>query len=464
MYLSNTSIKQPPVFAFGATFGIIVLFAGLLFFGGHISTYLIAALGLLPPLFALLTIKPWLGVFLTTALSGLYLIGATGIDPGELAFFSAYSLFILPTTGILLLKGDIPRQTTLDAYMVVLMLLIPYGAIVGLLNNASPEIVFNDIRFFMFLLAYPALMLFMKHSAFRSSILIALLFVSFTVLIENFYNYQEIILNATMEWQAQKARSTTSEFVLMTAAVFFFALGSTVQSFWKRLLCVLPVIAFIAGLIITQSRGFWVACLVSFLVVFLISSRFEKGRVLLVSLITSMTVGLMLAIFSQEYLTVIGGLGERVASFSSLGLDISLIERARETKTIVEMIGVNPIAGYGLGVEYDRWFLVPKHIESTSYIHNGYLNLWFKFGIAGLLLILGISFQLLKKSYRFLQQDSDWLQRTILKTIIASWIGSLLVSITSPQFYSFDGIMLLVIFCAFISHRTSSQKLATSVS
>lgn len=459
MYLSDTSIKQTLLLTFGVSVGIIILFAGLLFWGGYTSTYFIAGLGLIPPLFVLLKIKPWLGVFLTTALSGLYLIGDTGIDLGELAFLSAYALFILPTTGIVLLKGDIPRHTTLDAFMVLFIFLIPYGAVIGLLNSASPEVVFNDIRFFMFLLAYPAFMLFMKHASFRSSILIALLLVAFTVLIENFYNYQEIILNATMEWEAQKARSTTSEFILMTAAVFFFALGSTVQSFWKRLICVLPVIAFIAGLIITQSRGFWVACLLSFLVVFLISSSFEKVRVLLVSLITFMTVGLMLAVFSQEYLTVIGGLGERLASFSSLGLDISLIERARETKTIVEMIGVNPIAGYGLGVEYDRWFLVPKHIESTSYIHNGYLNLWFKFGIVGLVLILGISYQLLKKSYFFLGQDDDWLQRTMLKTIIASWVGALLVSITSPQFYSFDGIMLLVIFCAFISHRTMSQEL-----
>lgn len=456
----DTSVNQTQLFAFAVSIGIIILFAGLLFLGSYASPYLIAVLGLIPIIFLLLRIKSWIGIFLATALSGLYLIGDTGIDLGELAFFSAYSLFILPTTGLVLLKGDLPRRTILDAYMMIFLVLIPYGAVLGLLNGASPEIVFNDLRFFMFLLAYPAFMLFMKHASFRSSILIALLLVAFTVLIENFYNYQEIILNATMEWEAQKARSTTSEFVLMTAAVFFFALGSTVQSFWKRLICVLPVIAFIAGLIITQSRGFWVACLLSFVVVFLISSSVERVRVLLVSLITFITVGLILVIFSQEYLTVIGGLGERLASFSSLGLDISLIERARETKTIVEMISVNPIAGYGLGVEYDRWFLVPKHVESTSYIHNGYINLWFKFGIAGLIVILGISYKLVQKSYSFLRKESDWLQRTILKTIVAAWIGAIAVSVTSPQFYSFDGIMLLVVFTAYTSYRLSAPNIA----
>lgn len=451
------SLKQDNVLAFFLSMVIVSFFGTILLFGSYISPYIIASFGLIPVAVYFLRMIPWVGLFLCMTLSGLYLIGDTGIDPGELAFLISYSLFVIPTTGLLLVKGEIPRQSAIDAWLMVFICLLPYGVILGVLNSASPEVIFNDTRFFMFLLAYPALMSFMKYHAFRSSIFVALLIVAFTVLVENIYNYQEILLNATMEWQAEKARSTTSEFVLMTAATFFFALGSTVQSFWKRLLCVLPVIAFIVGLIITQSRGFWIACLLSFFVVFLVSTRFEKGRVLLVSTITFSLLGIGLVIFSQEYLTVIGGLGARVASFSSLGLDISLIERARESNTILELVGRNPIAGYGLGVEYDRWFLVPMHVEATSYIHNGYLNLWFKFGLIGLITILAISYQILRKSYHFLNRDTDLLQRTFLKTILASWVGAMVVSITSPQFYSFDGIMLLVVFCAYLSYRVSQR-------
>ena len=134
----------------------------------------------------------------------------------------------------------------------------------------------------------------------------------------------------------------------------------------------------------------------------------------------------------------------------------------------------NPIAGYGLGVEFIRFYFFENYHLLTSYVHNGYLAVWYKFGLPGLFVFLGIAFQILKKGFRLFRlsryaTNSDSavnsvestqtistliplkIQTILSLSIVSLMSGMLLVNITSPQFLAFDSILVMTIMAAFLS-------------
>ena len=160
---------------------------------------------------------------------------------------------------------------------------------------------------------------------------------------------------------------------------------------WRHQIITLGAfILFFSGLILTQSRGYWLAFLLGAGFMFLFLDGNHKKRLILVTLGGSASLALLAFIFLQDiFLLVTSGLAERLLSLqTATTADISLVNRFRETATVWEHIRVNPILGYGMGVGYDFFDITNGVTETDAFVHNGYVSLWFKYGIIGLGLVL----------------------------------------------------------------------------
>jgi O-antigen ligase len=112
------------------------------------------------------------------------------------------------------------------------------------------------------------------------------------------------------------------------------------------------------------------------------------------------------------------------------------------------------VAGYGLGVTYDRYYMIPGHLIPTSYIHNGYLSGWFKTGILGLsamLMITLLTLGTIRRRIHLGVESDTTLEKSMRLTIFGVMVTMLLVNLTSPVYYSFDGWLLLTLFAAYAS-------------
>jgi O-antigen ligase len=157
---------------------------------------------------------------------------------------------------------------------------------------------------------------------------------------------------------------------------------------------------------------------------------------------------------------VLYGLADRFLSFRDLSQDVSLMERLLESRTILDRMAYNPIAGYGLGVTYDRYYMVLGNIIPTSFIHNGYLSAWFKLGLPGLAVCLAIMALLVTGTFRWIRQghaDMTRLELTMAMAMFGVLISMLVVNVTSAQFYSFEGWMVLTLHAAYLSHRIGGR-------
>ena len=84
-------------------------------------------------------------------------------------------------------------------------------------------------------------------------------------------------------------------------------------------------------------------------------------------------------------------------------------------------------------------------------MHNAYLYLWFKFGIVGLVVFL-ISFGAkIREGIVLLRTVGDDARRASVMAAVAILTAMLVITITSPQFYARDSILIIALCWASIA-------------
>jgi O-antigen ligase len=415
-------------------------------------------------------------------LTPLILEPVEGITPLEALFLGYSILCILVFTVIPAMRLSLPLETTLDKTFLFLLFLLPAGSILGVLNGAQLYSAIGELTYYAAAPLYFGFRWYLgnkEHSLRRKDLLHfagILIFVLLFVMARNAFNYQQLLVQAYLEWQVEKARVAANEVLILLSSVLITVAVLHLKTFKGRILMLGLLGISVGSLILTQSRGYWLAYAFSFFIIFLLEDRSKKLRMLLYF---GATFTLLLAIaltFFEDYVVLISiALAERFSSiFSSSTLFSSLQDRLAESQTVLGKILDNPIAGYGLGVEFIRFYFFENYHLLTSYVHNGYLAVWYKFGISGLFVFLGIAFQILKKGFRLFRlsryaTNSDSavnsvestqtistliplkIQTILSLSIVSLMSGMLLVNITSPQFLAFDSILLMTIMAAFLS-------------
>lgn len=219
---------------------------------------------------------------------------------------------------------------------------------------------------------------------------------------------------------------------------------------WKiRLLSLF--IAALSGtvLILTFSRGYWVTALFALVLLFLLSDIKIKLSMLTVIPLSLILVTLFFHIFLGNltdifYKTV----SDRFTSLEGFISDVSFMSRMSETKALFARCLENPIAGHGLGSTYMFYDITINYHKETWYSHNAYLFLLFKLGIVGLISYLLWYLTILWKGFKLSRNKSiGWFRKSIVNFSICGLAGLLPLSITSPQFFDKDSI-LVIMFCS----------------
>lgn len=374
-----------------------------------------------------------------------------GIEAIELPFYFA-SVLLFGYLIFELLRGALIIETFLDKLFILFLFLLGFATIVGMLNGANPYRAFGEVTRFFGLFLYFPLRKYLPEKKFRALFFGAILVIIAFVVLRNLINYRQLLTQAVVSWQAENTRVAANEFIILMGGCLFMSYAAITSSLIRQLLSTLIFLALIGALILTQSRGYWLAFAFAALIIFLVINNRGKIRILITFLVISATSFIIATLFFGNLLDLaIAGLSARFETLGSGKLDVSLLERLLESKTVFSLSLQNPITGYGLGVEFTKKILFYNHFVSTSYVHNGYLAASYKFGLVGLSTILIIWGILIRKSYLAYKGSSCELRKILMLSICGTMAGVLLVNNTSPQTLTFESTLFITIFSAYVS-------------
>lgn len=446
------------IFALAA--GLSAIIALILFKSGETAVPVLLAIPLAVITISFLIKKPAgfvLGYFLVLP---AYLENPEGVSVAEIIFLLytlavAFFYFFLP-----LITGRLKTENTLDKLFIIFTLMLPYASFLGLFNGAAAYSAFGELTYYTGVFTYFAFRYHLPNPSFQKSLLALIILLLVFVMARNAWYYQEIILQAYMPWQVSKARVAANEVLILFSSVLFSVALVYVKQLKYKMFAIVLLGVSIASLVLTQSRGYWLAYVISFIVIFILLNREKKIQMVVwFGTIAALVITTAALFFSSYFDLVTTALVERFQSIAtSTQKDVSLLERFDESASVFNKIIVNPVIGYGLGVEYTKFYYFDRIHGATSYVHNGYLAVWYKFGLPGLFILLSICLITIRNAYRIFKNNPQTVHKILGLSIIAVIFGMFLVNNTSPQFLAFDSTLLLTIMAAYTATVSSKPE------
>jgi hypothetical protein len=372
------------------------------------------------------------GTQLTEVIWGLY----------YLAFMAAWL-----TSRVFLRDGrifDLWEARILITFLVLAVLSVPLTILFG----GSVRGVFGELVSLSFLSLYFPVREFVREQERGRAVVLAIItWIGLFVLVRNLVNFEEIVSGARYAFEIIRGRVITNEPLLLIPAVIWMV--HLIHEHSKRRLVpiALGFTIFLGGLLMTQSRGYWLAFLFASGIVFLIVGKRERMRLVLAGTASiGFTLLLGYLLFGETFILILTGLLDRFLSIGSAATtDISLINRWNETSAVWDKVRVNPIVGYGMGVPYHYYnitFRPPITLES-AFLHNGYLALWYKFGIWGLGMMLFYWFASIRRGIQVFGARDMGLASRLVGTGVSAALASFVVSaVTSNPFYLNDTMFM----------------------
>jgi O-antigen ligase len=397
-------------------------------------------------------------VILSLLSSAFVIYNAPGLDVGEVLFYFLLALVFFFILIPIILNGDLRIQGGADMSMVVFTILLYVSIGTGFIYSGSmikpinEALYFYSAVFFYFVYKY-----YFSDAQFRRWFFAALLFVFLFVIIRTYFAYYTAMISVVAEWEFNFVRGAGNENILLFGAICVLSfLLHLKQATYKYLLSILLVFT-LGAIIATLTRGLWVVTLFSFGLIYLLVQGAERKKFITILISTLSLILLAGAIYWDFTLFVFELLSLRFSSIGTGTQDISLLERVLETKAVFDMILTNPIAGYGLGSEYLRHNLLMQNTMGyTFYIHNGYLAVWFKFGLFGLLTLLAYCGFLFHRGYRMYKHSSTFFDRVVGLVTVVYLTAATVLNITTPVFLSFEGMFVLILLGSYISSTNST--------
>ena len=307
-----------------------------------------------------------------------------------------YAIYLYSMLGVWFLQHRLVRRQPLvtskaDWALTVFLGLIPFTLILTKVFNGDFRVAASElISMSMLLIYYPVKHTVVHHKNGPQLLLVTVITLGATVALVNLFKYTGDLVAASTALHIAGSRVVVNDCLLLTGALSSLTLLVHSQRLLSILIYVCTFALSFAGLIVTQTRGYWLAFLLGFcFLIYLISAK-QRARTLIASVVAgSIIFGLAYILIGPLLFVAIGGILERFATIgTALTKDLSLVNRFRESWAVLQHIALNPILGYGPGVLYVFWDIVHQTTHIDSFVHNGYIGLWYKYGIWGLGLVL----------------------------------------------------------------------------
>jgi hypothetical protein len=359
------------------------------------QVYLALAIALLAVFVVWHNERIWLyGAILVHA--GMMFRLSDGIGPGELLFGAVVIGGLLAWFAKEFLHRRIVVRSGFDALLAGFLVLGTITAALGFLFHNGDLLHFYKEYSVVFAL----LLYFPLRSCMRSRRDVQILLLMCVVLacansVVSLLTYKSRLASAVYAWEVQSSRTAggTEPF-----AVAMTLIGITLFAYarkWRTTLVGLALGG--AGLLtlsITFSRGPMLAGLIGMIVVIFCSPFIIARRAALAVMGAFVAGGLVVALMFPAVASTVGkSIALRLFSATSGFHDLSLRARVFESTTLIEeYIPASPVFGYGFGVNFSTYTPIAQNFHVTSFIHNGYLWAFFKFGIPVALLLFVVMF------------------------------------------------------------------------
>lgn len=266
-------------------------------------------------------------------------------------------------------------------------------------------------------------------------------------------NFREVLSSASEAWQIADARYNLSE-TGITSGLLLSLLG--IPTAWRQggrgryaALALFGLALFLlGGLVLTKSRGFWAAGLIGMTcLVGLARGADRRGLVVSMGLIAVTLVGAAVAALGTAALLLAVGTLNRLATLeSAITKDLSLLNRFAESSGAWELIRQRPLLGWGFGRSVPFFDIILLRSTAWGFLHNGYLALWLKTGLGGLLLMgtvwAGAIFRGMRATARTTLSP---LTRSIAVSMTATLISFTPVVSTSNPFSVLDQMLVVTL-------------------
>lgn len=325
----------------------------------------------------------------------------------------------------------------------------------GLVLGARPGNMFGEAMVLAMLGFYfPVKELCMRRPRGAQNLLLLIGWFALFVSVRNLFTFRAGLAEATQLWQIISGRVALNEVLLMMPALGTLGMLLYARRWRQRLWLIGAFLLLTAGLVLTQSRGYWVAFAAGVLALFILVDGRRKLHILALGFLgmgSFLLVGFFL--FHDFLLLILTGLLNRLTSLgSAFTSDLSLINRFYESAAVWKQIKLNPILGYGIGAEYRVFDLILDTTPTKTFIHNGYLGMWFKYGLVGLGLLLFFWGRIIGLAIRLFRMETAPLFLRLIGLMAAtSLIGEALVANTSTPFQISDATLMIALLGGLVS-------------
>ena len=439
----------------GLVFGLLLVLL-IAWTGSEILALLFTAMLIALPAAVYLFKRPALNLYV--ALAAFVLI--TGYSEGFQIQEALYGLYFLSVLGYwfasrVFFYRDALVQDREDGVLLFFLLYAAASAVWAVLFGAKIGTIIGEALVLVMLTFYFPVKAACARSPRAAKIVLGIIFwFALFVSLRNLLEYRAALSSATRLYQIATGRVALNEVLLMMPALSMLALMLYAQRWRSRLLLLGGFLIVFAGLILTQSRGYWAAFLFGALALFIFIDHRRKGRILLLMGGGLALVFLLGALLFEGFLTIIvGGVIERFASLgTAITSDVSLVNRFYESLAVWDHIKVNPILGYGPGTEYHYFNITVDATRDWAFVHNGFVGLWYKFGLVGLVAMLYFWGKSIWNGVRlFRMQQAPPLLRLVGLSAAVCLIGEALVANTSNPFLISDATLMIALFGALAS-------------
>jgi len=298
---------------------------------------------------------------------------------------------------------------TSDWCLAIFLGVLPLSLILTYLFQGDFRVAASEIISLLMLLVYFPVKHIVAHEENGPKIILTSFIIMCTVVaIVNSFEYATDLSNAIALSQIAGSRVTVNDTLLLFGATMSLSLVLKARGPLSFLLPIIALAFTFAGLIMTQSRGAWMALLFGVTALFFFVQTSDRIKILTIGAILSAVIIGLGYILVGPYLNVIlTGIFERFGSIgSAITQDLALVNRFRETSVVFEKVIVNPLVGYGPGVSYIFFDLVHQSTDMDTFVHNGYVGLWYKFGLWGLGLLMIFWYSSVKLGLRAYRSNS----------------------------------------------------------
>ena len=349
---------------------------------------------------------------LVVAIVGFVLIASneTGFQVMEVAY-AAYLFAVLMMWFLhhVVLGSENILTEKVDRALTIFLCLLPATLILTAVFHGDFRVAASElISLSMLLIYFPVKHTVVHHKFGPRIMLTTVVLMSAGVALLNTFNYASDLAGATALWQVAGSRVVVNDCLLMVGALMSLTLLVYAKGFFPVLLSAVALALTVAGLIMTQARGFWLAFAFGAAVLVPLVRTPERIKMLTVGTIVCFVImGVGYVLIGPFLGVILEGISERFGSIATaFTQDLSLVNRFRETGAVLEKIATNPLIGHGPGVSYLFFDIVHQSTDTDSFVHNGYIGLWYKYGIWGLGLVLYFWYSVVRLGLRAFRSDT----------------------------------------------------------